>query len=33
MPAKIAMKAENHSKEGTINTTVGKSGVWTKSAN
>jgi len=27
MPAKIAMKAENHSKEGPINTTVGKSGI------
>ena len=27
MPAKTAMKAENHSKEGPINTTVGKSGV------
>jgi hypothetical protein len=24
-PAKTAMKAENHSKEGPINTTVGKS--------
>ena len=29
MPAKTAMKAENHRKEGPINTTVGKSGVLT----
>ena len=26
MPAKTAMKAENHSREGPINTTIGKSG-------
>ena len=27
MPTKTAKKAENHSKEGPINTTVGKSGI------
>ena len=28
-PAKTAEKAENHSKEGPINTTIGKSGAMT----
>ena len=29
MPAKTVKKAENHSKEGPINRTVGKSGILT----